>query len=229
MLVVVAIIAVMTALLAPAFSSIAGGQNLATTASDLQGVLEQARAYAMSKNVYVYVGFEEVDGSKPASLAPQVSGTGRLAVAIMQTNDGDNDFQTASWSPGSWLMEIAPLRHFENVHLTATALPYTGNLARPSGNVLQVGGPADATSNNWFDFPLGSTASGHVQYTFSRVFYFDPQGTPWVSTATSTSPLVYPYLELGLVPAHGNIASTGSNAAVIQIDGITGATQVYRP
>src|SRR5438876_862300 len=56
LLVVMAIIAILIVLVAPAFTNIKGGNDITTSAYTITGALEQARNYAMSNNTYVYLG-----------------------------------------------------------------------------------------------------------------------------------------------------------------------------
>ena len=63
LLVVMAIIGILAAVTIPAMNSIKGASNVTKAAYDIAGALEQARAYAMAKNTYVFVGIAEVDSS----------------------------------------------------------------------------------------------------------------------------------------------------------------------
>jgi hypothetical protein len=60
---------------------------------------------------------------------------------------------------------------------------------------------------------------------------FDPQGVARYQTSSATfDSSIKNYLELPLMTARGNIATTNSpNTAAIQIDAITGAIRLYRP
>jgi prepilin-type N-terminal cleavage/methylation domain-containing protein len=239
LLIVMAIMAVLLALVAPSFTGIAGGQNVTATTYNIAGLLEQARAYAMANNTHVFVGFEEVDVSKPSAASPQVSGTGRIAVAVVASRNGVSNYTTSPSVAGSWtsgynngslLTAINPLQHFENTHLSGTALTYNGNMARPSGGppaIFQVGNTSSFSSSTPFAWPLGS-AIGSGQYNFNQVIEFDPQGVAWFQSASNVNTMVQ-YIEIGLQPTHGNAVSTGLDVAAIQIDGMTGSTRIYRP
>src|SRR6516225_8092481 len=82
LLVVVGIIGVLLVLIAPAFTSIKRGTDVTSAAYTIKGALETARTYAKANNTYTWVGFKEVDVSQSASVSPQVTGTGRVAIAI---------------------------------------------------------------------------------------------------------------------------------------------------
>ena len=225
LLVVVGLMALLMSLAMPAFSSMQGAGYLTKAASDIQGVMEQARSYAMANNTYVYVGIEEVDGLNPTA-AP---GIGRVAIAVVASKDGTRPYPQNPNTPGALnITNIFPLGkalYFDNLHLTNTnALSTVGNMARPPAEV-DLGTNISATT-----FPIPIT--GTPRYSFTNVVEFDPQGTPRSQYQTNTTfdPSIQNYLEIPLVPAHGNVAMTNlANQAAVQIDGVTGAARTYRP
>ena len=215
--------ALLMSLAMPAFSSMQGAGYLTKAASDIQGVMEQARSYAMANNTYVYVGIEEVDGLNPTS-SP---GIGRVAIAVVASKDGTRPYPQNPNTPGALnITNIFPLGkalYFDNLHLTNTnSLSSVGNMARPPADVdLGV-----STSLTTFQIPITNTA----RYNFLDVVEFDPQGTPRYQTNSTFDPSIQNYLEIPLVPAHGNVAMTNlANQAAVQIDGVTGAARTYRP
>jgi len=206
-----------------------GGSDLATTAYDIQGILDGARAYAMTNNTYVYVGIQEFDASRSSSVVPQVSGTGRVAIAVLASKDGTRGYSLANPGPPSNLVAISSLQHFENTHLLnlwiANSSP-AGPMSRPNpipgGYVIGTAAAQSSTTLNW---PMGSNAP---QYQFQQVIYFDPAGAAGLQTASSGS-AIPSYIEVGLEPAHGTSIVTSSNFAAIQVDGETGSTHIFRP
>ncbi len=250
LLAVMAIIVAMTALLLPAFSKINGGNDLTKATYDIASTLDQARAYAMANKTYVFVGFEEVDESVSSSVNPQVSTGntpyGRVAVAVVASKDGTkhyadaisgqgSDWQTnyaASGTPeydGAHLIAISKLQRFENLHLASSLPPpATGPMARPAVNTYYVVGSASCQSQTPFTWPLGSPLSSGYQYRFDKVIQFDPQGVARITYATNQDNIVN-WMEAGLQQTHGNMLSTGPNAAAIQIDAMAGSTHIFRP
>jgi hypothetical protein len=102
-------------------------------------------------------------------------------------------------------------------------------MARPTFSQADymIGNKASASVTP-FDWPLGK-ALGAGQYSFTKVINFDPQGAARVQLGTNQDFMPW-YMEIGLIPSRGNIvASNLSNVAAIQIEGITGATHLYRP
>ncbi len=247
LLAVLAIIVAMFALVVPAINGVKGGNDLTKSAFEIQGILDQARAYAMANNTYSYVGFFEEDPTA-AVTTPAQTGVGRLVVAVVASKDGTRGYNIASssltspawtnYNNGANLVPIGKLQRFENAHLAPlwSTLPSTGGLAtRPSvssgsyqiGNTTASPKPADCVTP--FSWPIGS-APGAGKYDFATVINFDPQGAARIQYPTNQDFLIR-NMEIGLLPARGNSSSTTSvsNCAALQIDGITGATHIYRP
>jgi len=256
MLAVIALMLVMTALVVPAFTGVKSAGDVTKAVYDIAGILDQARAYAMSNNTYVFVGFAEVDASVHASAVPQVatgnSPYGRVVVAVVASKDGKRGYDVSR--PENWktnyssgpspivknLMAINKLQRFENLHLAdlgatppatgAMARPAVSNATTPSYNVANAG----CVSTTPFTWPLGSSLSGDYQYAFVKVIYFDPQGVARIQSA-SNADTIPRCAEIGLQPSRGNVPpplpsdQNVGNQAAIQIDGMTGATRIYRP
>ena len=243
LLVVIALISILMVLALPAFTSIKGAGEVTKAAYDMAGTLEQARAYAMANNTYVFVGFTEVDSSVDASAKTQVATAdptigGRVAVAVVASKNGTRGYDVTSsslpnpaWSDTNLaanLMAIGKLQRFENLHLAPkfSTIPNSGGTTRPSvssGN-YQIGNSA-CSSVTPFDWPIGS-AIGSGQYSFQKVVNFDPQGVARIQTSGNTD-TIGQYMEIGLQQTHGTNLS--SNVAAIQIDCMSGTTRIYRP
>ena len=243
LLAAIAIIILLMVFLIPAITGIKGGRDVTSTASGIAGIFDQARAYAMANNTYVWVGIAETDVSKLPSANPQTVGVGRVAVAVVASRDGTRGYDAsngtlgspscwANYNLGSNLIAISKLQYFDNIHLAPlfSTLPNSGGLARPSvSSATYMIGNSASTSVTPFDWPLGSTI-GAGQYSFTKVINFDPQGVARIQTTGNQDGIVT-YMEIGLIPTHGNSApaTTPANVAAIQIDGMTGATRIYRP
>lgn len=243
LLVVMGIIIIMAALVMPAFNSLGGSKNFTSEAYDISGMIDEARAFAISNNTYVYLGFAEFDASKPSNATPQVSGTGRVVVAAVATIDGLRDYDPSNaaltWSQkygsnGANLMAPGRLRTFENIHMADSlgTVPTSGEMVRQSADDQHRVGTAKFASLTPFSWPLG-TALKSGQYNFTKVICFNPQGSPLLEYKNSSP--IYQWLEIGLQPTHGNItppqptnANVGNQIAIV-INGVTGGTQIYRP
>src|SRR6266480_723460 len=236
LLIVVGIIAVLLVLIAPAFTSIKAGTDVTSAAYTIKGVLDTGRTYAKANNTYVWVGFKEVDVSQAASVSPQMSGIGRVAIAIVASKDGTRgyDITNPSLSNPAWtnynngtnLIAVGKLQYLDNVHLAGT-LTMAGNMARPnvSSNYIIGIAPASVTP---FDWPLG-TALSSGQYSFKQVISFDPQGVARIQYSTNADTISV-YTEIGLQQTHGTTVDTNSpNVVAIQLGGVGGSVRIYRP
>jgi type II secretory pathway pseudopilin PulG len=260
LLVVVSVIVVMTGLAVPAFNAIRGGADFTSEIYDIAGTLQQGRAYAIANNTYVLVGMEEVSSSLDTAASPQVSGIGRIAVAIVASKSGTRPYQslinggtlstweTSAYGSGSAFEPVINLMSFPNLHLvdlqnSGSAPPESGNMARPAVTMYYNLSSAMGTSSTEFAWPLGTkllNSSPEPQYVFTKVIEFDPGGTARV--ISTANPPSYPdaipqYLEIGLQPTRGGMAAGPPSSqafgsgeiAAIQINGITGAVNIYRP
>jgi prepilin-type N-terminal cleavage/methylation domain-containing protein len=150
LLVVLAIMAILASLVISAFNSIGGSQSFGSEVSDFQQTLDDARAYAMANNAYVFVGIEEVDASQLTSASPQTLQTGngttanttggnggRIAVAVVTTKDGTSTLGPVSGSTpyalNANVTPISKLRLFSNLHLAPDYYMGSGGLCPISG------------------------------------------------------------------------------------------------
>src|SRR5437868_7757590 len=112
LMVVVAIIAILMVLVAPAFTNLKSAGDVASAAYGIKDLLDNARSYAKANNTYVFVGLAEVDASVSASDSPQITTGatpyGRVAVAIVASKDGTRQCQYAITNQGSdWTSNYA--------------------------------------------------------------------------------------------------------------------------
>jgi prepilin-type N-terminal cleavage/methylation domain-containing protein len=265
LLVVIAIMLAMAALLLPAFNGMTRAGDLTKAAYEIAATLDQARAYAIANNTYVFVGITEVDASVNSSASPQISGNGkngRVAIAMAASRDGTRGYDVTSLNlatppfsaasnpaivkNGSTLVAISKLKYFDNLHLAAPGT-LNGEGVSPNGDgsvgsggikrpyidsndfVLAAGSARSTNCVTQFSWPLGH-ALGTGQYQFATVINFDPQGLARIQYSDKQD-AIGKYLEIGLIPTRGNVAPqpVPANIAVVQIEGVTGATCVYRP
>ena len=236
MIVVIAIMAILMALILPAFA-VVGAKRAESVFSEMAGFVETARTHAMANNTYVYLGFVEYDGSRPAE-GPQTAGEGRVVVAAVATMDGTrgyNDTSAAgggnawrsSYAKGANLVPVLAPQVYDNIDLVPLGTPPAiGSMARPDpgSDMWRVGGASfKAESQTPFSLPLGSELAGG-KYQFDQVLIFHPDGS--MSRQTVSTGQVTPlWVEIGIRPTVGNTA----NYAAISINGTTGASRIYRP
>src|SRR5207245_4920047 len=87
LMLVIAVMIIVAAFIAPAFTSIKGAGDVTNAAYTIKGVLEQARTHAMANDTYTWVGFYEEDASK-ASTNPATAGPGRVVISTVASRDG---------------------------------------------------------------------------------------------------------------------------------------------
>jgi type II secretory pathway pseudopilin PulG len=233
------VLGVTAILLLLAIPSLKSGFGTAYTSevTDFASTLVRARAYAMANNTYVFVGIEEVNAST-STTATQTAGNGRIGVVVVATNDGSCGYDPTSGAPAlslSNLTVVAPLRHFDNLHMIA--------LTGTSITALGASYPITATSGNpvpYYDLASASSASkvtlnwplGGNQYNFGSnpgsVIQFDPQGAAQIMTGANTNSYLQ-WIEVNLVPTHGSsLPATYPAQASVLIDGPSGSVSIYR-
>jgi prepilin-type N-terminal cleavage/methylation domain-containing protein len=233
LLAVLAIMAIVTAMTVPAINGIKDAQNVANAADTISGTLQQARAYAMAHNTYVWVGFyeERADAGSPTNAAPPYSGKGRVIIGMVASADGTSIGSSAL--PAARLVQIDRLNRLQNVHLTDLTAPTvtTGG----TGSVTSLSArPNEAFADSTTGEPFGiSSDSSDVtsdpftlgSYTFYKTVCFNPSGEATINGDTSFRRLA----EIGICPTHGDALSKSvADAAVVQFTGIGGAVQTYR-
>jgi prepilin-type N-terminal cleavage/methylation domain-containing protein len=233
LLVVVGIILILMVGAVPAFYSLKGGSDFSSQLSLIASSLEQSRAYSMANNTYVFWDIQEVDARESEEGVVQVNGTGRIAIGVVASLDGTRIYDTsapdlpADWSSktlsGFRLIQLRKVAACGNMSLSPTALPNSGNLARP-GSASQTLQLTNLTSPTLaYTLPLGSPAP---RFSFEKCIQFDPQGAATVISAQGGS---FHSFEIGFVPAHGaEVDPKKNNAAVLQVDSATGVVRLYR-
>ena len=236
----VGLMATLMALVVPAIWPTQNAESMTRNAYEVAEVLENARAYALANNTYVWVGFYEEDAAKGNA----VPGTGRIVLSTVASKDGTTIYNSKPESPAtpidpSRLTQIGKLTKVENVHLkTASAsdpvFPKGSGagdtfLTRPtvSGLTAQIGdrSPTNASLTP-FQYPVGGTGLP-AQYLFSKAIQFSPRGEVRVDNINYA---IKPVVEIGLQPARGNaVDARNRNAAAVQVTGLLANVKVYRP
>jgi len=246
LLIVVGIVALLMVLIAPAFTTIKSGTDVASAAYTIKGVLDTARTYAKANNTYTWVGFYEEDVSK-SSTNPPTAGPGRLVMSIVASKDGTRVYTlplasafTLDGLPPNpvTLIQVGKLVKIDNVHLktftapTQAPPPFDTFDTRPAPvSTDQLGdttpSPPDAYLN--FHYPVNILPA---QYTFSKVIQFSPRGEGMVDhrnyfASGASLPRIS---EIGVEPTHGAAvpSSTPANVVAIQFNGFAGDVRIYR-
>jgi Tfp pilus assembly protein FimT len=240
LLIVVGIIGLLLVLIAPAFTYIKGGTDVTSAAYTIQGVLDTARTYAKANNTYTWVGFFEENAPDP-SQSPAVSGTGRIVMSIVASNDGTIAYDPTNLGQQDLttkLTQVGKLTKIDNVHLwTHADTPLgTGSTFDTRPNVAStycIGDTSPSNSTTPFQYPVGNPAPA-AQYTFVKAVQFSPRGEARINNSTANSGVEFFPLqtaaEIAIEPTHGATApaSVPANVVAIQFTGIGGNVRIYR-
>jgi prepilin-type N-terminal cleavage/methylation domain-containing protein len=235
LLVVMAIIIILTALLAPAFTSLKSAGDVTSAAYTIKGVLEQARSYAMANNTYAWVGFyeEATTATTPTNAPPPYPGKGRVLLATVASKDG-----TASGP----IAQIGKLVKIENIHMTDIGAP-------PSSTPSPAPDASSIYARSAFPYTSPSASSAYQNrissddthspdnralyqftaqgYTFYKTIRFSPRGEPSIDVNGNYA--LRNTAEIGLRPTHGDtVDSNNPNIAAIQFTGVGGNVKIYR-
>lgn len=255
LVVVIAIIAGLTLLLAPAFSNLRGANDLTNAAYVIKGVLEQARTYARVNNTYAWVGFYEENGAI-GSTNPPTAGSGRLVLSSVASSDGTTIYgATTGPIDPTRLTQVGRLTKIDNLHLpllaigtgtgdslnTRPALQFdpTGGFNHSRLGELNAAPPhtaPDTDSKFPFQYPVGNPAP-IPQYTFAKTLQFSPRGE---SRINGNNYDVRRVVEIGLLPTRGgavppaasgagtSTATYAGNVVAIQISGLGSTVTIYK-
>src|SRR5438128_7731257 len=124
LLVVMGIIALLMALVAPAFTNIKSAGDVTSAAYTIKGVLDTARTYAKANNTYTWVGFYEENVSNPLSPNPDAPAIGRLIISIVASKDGTmlytgtlSSAVTLDPPNSTTLLQVGKVTRIDNLHL----------------------------------------------------------------------------------------------------------------
>lgn len=151
LLTVVAVMGLLTSLAMPAMMSLVGARNVPSAATKIAGVLEFARNEAMTRQTYIWVGFQNTTNA---------NGNRELRAAVFGSDDG---------TPNGGSYQLSKVLKMEDVKLTSfdDLQPATQNLIPVEFRTVRESvNQSEATG-------LVLSAAGT---TFDRVLTFTPRG-----------------------------------------------------
>jgi prepilin-type N-terminal cleavage/methylation domain-containing protein len=211
LLVVMAILVVMLSLAGPAMNALKGANDVNQAAADLSGILEQARAYAMANNTFTYVGFyqDKSDGFK-------------TKLAVFASQDGTRQLKKTDGT--SNLQQVSRVKILENAKfakLDAYPDDYE-NAKRPTDSAV-----VEKITDSNKGITLSTTGSNSINFDY--VLRFGPNGLAQADNLQPDQPdSPKGYYEIALKQTRGQ-TEMPNNSAVVQVSGLTGSVQVYRP
>ncbi len=245
LLCVLAIISVLTAVVVPALTTVSDSDNVTNASYTISGQLQRARAYAISHNTYVWVGFyeEAADAPTPTKVQPPYAGAGRVIIGTVASVDGtqilaDNAApkslgQVPTVTTPAPLLQIDPLIRVKNIHLTDLGAPSAGTTPlskRPNGAYIDSTGSTSSSQQYGIDSDNGNATPYPFTvgaYTFYKTIRFSPSGEASININGVSA--LRRVGEIGLRPTHGDTINLNTpNVVAIQFTGIGGGFQTYR-
>jgi prepilin-type N-terminal cleavage/methylation domain-containing protein len=202
MMCVLAVVSVMTSLAWPAIVGIVGGDRLSNNAYVLSDVIQQARASAMARHTYVWVGFSSYTGADGVPV-------------VMITSLTGNSGQSSDLASGNYGLSEKPAI-LRNVAITGAA-NYT-TLPGFDSSVTTT----DVASQG---YSFQASVAGRTNASFSNVIAFDPDGEANLAQASTGTLQLVQCLGMGLQVAP---SSSKLHVAAIQVRGLSGDVTVLR-
>jgi prepilin-type N-terminal cleavage/methylation domain-containing protein len=201
MICVLAVVSVMASLAMPAITGIVTGDRLSNNAYTLSDVIQQARAAAMARHTYVWIGFSSYTGA---------DGVPTVMVASLTGNSG----QASDLTSNNYVLSEKPAI-LRNVAITGAA-----NYATLPGYDSSVT-TTDVASQG---YSFTASVAGRTSASFSDVIAFNPNGEANLAQSTGSLQLVQ-CLGMGLQVAP---SSSKLHVAAIQVRGLSGDVTVLR-
>lgn len=213
LLVVMGIILLILGLAIPAFNVIGRGMSLTKAGDDVAGVLKQARAHAMANNTYTWVGFTTGENQDELVI-------GVVASRIGERRPADTDARTAD----SDIRQLGSLWRFQGIGLVEAPVA-DGDDRESNESVVQLADQNSAILDFTLRRPWAGSGGDALQFN-QRVIQFNSRGEARVTEGTANR-----VMEVGLQQVVNGVVPEGlsNNYVAIQIGGITGNVQVYRP
>ncbi len=250
MLVVLGIIGILASIIFLSLPGISGARAMTTAAYTIQGVLEQARTYAMSNNTYTWVGFFEEDPTQAAGTPVTAGHGGQLVISVVASNDGSeiyniNNLSTTSfygtyttylpstqqynqnqnYYPYNRLTQVSKLIKIPGVHLDTTItqanIPLLPAAPASETTIPQVGsGPTFAPNSVSLYFTYPLDAGTGTPVIYKNISQVIEFNPQGDASPMGSSPT--PSMQIGLEHARGNSIVTGAAAANVVAIQITG-------
>lgn len=236
MLIVVVLIGILLVAVVPAFTTIRTAGDITIAAYTIKDTLEQARTYAMANNTYVWVGFyeEATTAGGPTNTSPPYSGTGRVVMASVYSNDGTRIFDNsdpAGSLPSTRIRQLGKLTRIEGIHFTDIGRPPGGSFDTLDGrsdwpytNAAGIGADhfnrinSESADTTRFNFTTQN-------YTFYKTVRFNPRGEANLNSTYALRNVA----EIGIRPTHGDAVDANTrNVVAIQFGGVAGNFKIYR-
>jgi len=198
-LLVIALIAMITTLAIPAISSIGQARGVSEAGFQFASAIEQARAVAIARQTYVWLGIETNTSS----------GSRDLLLGTMYSKDGSTNTNATNLQPSSKALTI------ERVGIAK---------ATPSATSAPASTTDISTNSAGAKFSIG-----HAQFSSGRTLLFAPSDeVALAAPAAGTEFRFEPLLSIGLLAARGTDYLDTNNPVDVIVDGSIGIPQIFR-
>ena len=202
MICVLAVVSVMASLVMPAITGMVTGDRLSNSAYTLSDVIQQARAAAMARHTYVWVGFSSYTSA---------DGVPTVMVESLTGNSG----QSSDLANNNYVLSEKPVI-LRNVSITGAA-----NYATLPGYDSSVT-TTDVASQG---YSFTASLAGRTNASFGDVIAFDPDGETNLAQSSTGALQLVQCLGMGLQMAP---SSSKLHVAAIQVRGLSGDVTVLR-
>jgi Tfp pilus assembly protein FimT len=209
-----AVIAIMVALTVAAVPGVVGimkGGNFTSNLNEVADCLQQARAAAMARNSYVWVGVLSVSANAPGN----AGGPDKvLLAAVVGKNGQSSDLVQGNTVP------LARGRVLKNVDLQQYGAQILASSGRQTGaDDISASALGAGATPYQFTCKIGSETVGGQMPTFTKLIQFGPIGNARIMTTASR------WIEIGMQASPDAKGAIG----ILQINGITGQVRIFRP
>lgn len=205
LLAVIAIIVLLAMATGPAVSAIAGARGVNRTAYEISGLLEFARAEAVTRQTYVWVGFKNATNN----------GSQELQMAAVASRDGSGT-NVASAN----LMSLGRIIRGKNVALSSWADLKTATRGlMPAGTKLS----SLSASSDGISFQVGTN-----RFDTGKTITFTPRGEALLTGTSGPNDGYEPLIDVSFRQSWGSVVPPNADDAAILVDGATGAVRTLK-
>ncbi len=203
LLIVIAVIGILAVTTVPAFNAIASGHGINQAAYDVAGMLEFARAEAVTRQTYVWVGFQNTN----------VNGSLELQMAAVASRDGSGT-NTAS----SNLLNITKIFRLKN-----TSLSKWTDLKSSTQDLLTNATTSVMENNSGVIFQVGAN-----RFNSRSSITFTPRGEALLKGSTGPNDGYENLIDISFRQARGTTVLPDADDAAVVVDGAAGTIRTLK-
>lgn len=200
LLVVMGIIVMLVSVVTPVFHGMQSAQGVTQGTYDTAGLLELARAEAITRRTYVWVGFQN-------STNPQ-----EIRMAAVYSRDGTSDASASN------LMNLTRVLHIKNVLMTNW-----DDLKNTTRTLLTDGTSNSVASNSaGISFTVGTSRFEKTTITFT------PRGQAMLKGTPTSDDGYISLIDVSFRQSHGQTVQSNADDAALIVNGATGTQKIIQ-